>query len=527
MNREETVALFLQCEAERVDALAAGKSEAEAHEAAKACWNCWVEPLLAERRRMESEGSWASKQSDWLERAKVDFTFCLFLNKGAATEERQKEIWADLEMKPVPIDSPSALFYGLTFPGDADFSNAVFTGTAYFATVAFAGRVIFNNATFTHASFWSTAFARDANFKHAVFAGNASFSNVAFTGTANFENVTLEGTTYFDCTTFSGNVFFNKAKFGARTDFRLATLKQAVQFDDAVFEGEADFNGVRSERAFSMAGTTFKMVPDFIQAHFEEAPRLDNMQVARPLGLDLLSERQARDICARWRALKRLATQANDTDRELEFNAREIRAELSMSHWLIPVRLLDGKKWLEAVRSCFGWLYGFFSDYGRSLFRPFLAWAIGIALFAAFYLSQTEDMRRQLELQDVSYVLAAGEAGSYALSHFVPCFALGEKPADPNQTRVDGLSEKVRSQTNARAEALNLAFRNAFVVLDGGNDASHRMYGCLYGLELYGGQDAVPIVPRAVSAASAIQKLISGVLIFLFGLALRNMLKVK
>jgi hypothetical protein len=37
----------------------------------------------------------------------------------------------------------------------------------------------------------------------------------------------------------------------------------------------------------------------------------------------------------------------------------------------------------------------------------------------------------------------------------------------------------------------------------------------------------VPIVPSAVSTASAIQKLISGVLIFLFGLALRNMLKVK
>jgi hypothetical protein len=122
---------------------------------------------------------------------------------------------------------------------------------------------------------------------------------------------------------------------------------------------------------------------------------------------------------------------------------------------------------------------------------------------------------------------ATAEAGIHALSHSAPCYALDEKPADPNQTRVDGLSEKLRSQTNARAEALHLAFRNAFVVLDGGSDASHRMYGCLYGLELYAGQNPVPIVPSAVSTASAIQKLVSGVLIFLFGLALRNMLKVK
>ena len=99
--------------------------------------------------------------------------------------------------------------------------------------------------------------------------------------------------------------------------------------------------------------------------------------------------------------------------------------------------------------------------------------------------------------------------------------------SDSNETTIGGLSEKLRSQTNARAEALHLAFRNAFVMLDGGSDASHRMYGCLYGLEMYAGQNPVPIVPSAVSTASAIQKLISGVLIFLFGLALRNMLKVK
>ena len=98
---------------------------------------------------------------------------------------------------------------------------------------------------------------------------------------------------------------------------------------------------------------------------------------------------------------------------------------------------------------------------------------------------------------------------------------------EPQRDADRRLSEKLRGQTNARAEALHLAFRNAFVVLDGGSDASHRMYGCLYGLELYAGQNPVPIVPSAVSTASAIQKLISGVLIFLFGLALRNMLKVK
>ena len=114
------------------------------------------------------------------------------------------------------------------------------------------------------------------------------------------------------------------------------------------------------------------------------------------------------------------------------------------------------------------------------------------------------------------------------MQNTVPCYAPPTASSSgPSETTISGLSEKLRSQTNARAEAWHLAFRNAFVVLDGGSDASHRMYGCLYGLELYAGQNPVPIVPSAVSTASAIQKLISGVLIFLFGLALRNMLKVK
>jgi hypothetical protein len=55
----------------------------------------------------------------------------------------------------------------------------------------------------------------------------------------------------------------------------------------------------------------------------------------------------------------------------------------------------------------------------------------------------------------------------------------------------------------------------------------HRTYGCLYGVELYGGSNPLAVVPSAVSTASAAQKLFSALMIFLFGLALRNMLKVK
>ena len=84
-----------------------------------------------------------------------------------------------------------------------------------------------------------------------------------------------------------------------------------------------------------------------------------------------------------------------------------------------------------------------------------------------------------------------------------------------------------RDGTGLANEAWHLAFRNAFIVLDGSSEAAHRTYGCLYGVEMYGGSNPLAVVPSAVSTVSAIQKLFSALMIFLFGLALRNMLKMK
>ena len=83
----------------RAAALAEGKSEDEArdiaHEAAKAHWNAWAEPLLAERKAMEEDGRWVGRENSWelgkprtrkrkpgMEKAAADFSRCLFLLRG-------------------------------------------------------------------------------------------------------------------------------------------------------------------------------------------------------------------------------------------------------------------------------------------------------------------------------------------------------------------------------------------------------------------------------------------------------------
>lgn len=641
MTRDETVALFLECEAIRAEARAAAlaedKSEDDAreiaHEAAKAHWNAWAESMLDKRKTLELSGQWYAEGCAWIEEAKTDFSNCSiplarnplqdaprvdtsagslpirsvasgtldmrgfvfpaeasFVNsafqreakfnqanfKGCAlfdsatfhqfTSFESVNFQAEAYFRKATVNGSGILFDLAAFQREASFENAIFEnevsfanttfqdrtsfsrtvwnsfvtfgaifrGTAWFYNAVFDSAVWFGNATFhkealfgsvifngegrfdrtifqSDVSFDGAVFRTNARFEHAIFEWGADFESTIFEGNAWFGHAHFKGKALFRNQKFPGSVSFGKAKFGPwRADFGLSTFERVASFDAAEFMGEADFNAILGKRAFSMAGARFERVPDFVQAHFDEGPRLDNVYVAPTQGLDRLTEEEARNLFARWRALKRLAVQALDTDRELEFNGQEIRAERMASHWPKPPKLtlLDGRGWHEWLRSLSGWLYGLFSDYGRSLFRPLIWWFAAAGVAAAFYFSQAETIGTLLSARP-------------------PCFAPTAKPADSNETRIDGLSEKVRGETNARAEALHLAFRNAFIVLDGGSDAAHRTYGCLYGLEMYAGQNPVPIVPSAVSTVSAIQKLFSGLMIFLFGLALRNMLKVK
>ena len=236
---------------------------------------------------------------------------------------------------------------------------------------------------------------------------------------------------------FIGATFFDIAYF------RSATFSNNFFLTGSQFEQEADFVAINAELLFDIQHTVFMKVPDFNQAHFAEAPRLDKMEVTPPRKPNLTGTEEAYELAARWRVLKRLAIQAHDNDRELEFNAQEIQVERAASGWPIPNKEQGWKSWL---RFFFGWLYGFFSNYGRSLVRPFVAWFIGILMFAAFYLSQTGVMQRDLALKDAWWGSAAAQAGHYAVANMVPCYA---REAIKDTTSVGGLTEEVRSQTNA------------------------------------------------------------------------------
>jgi hypothetical protein len=187
------------------------------------------------------------------------------------------------------------------------------------------------------------------------------------------------------------------------------------------------------KRTFSLAGARFGSVPDFIQARFEEAPRLDNVvvegrllpqQKVEPKEVGKLPRRKRlhrwllprskpyrsvhynrrritggiakdsafRDMPARWRALKRLAIEGHDTERELQFFSGEMRSARFAGHWPLPWPVWKADVWSGFLSFWAGLLYQILSNFGRSLVRPFAARALCIVIFAAYFLGQSPEM---------------------------------------------------------------------------------------------------------------------------------------
>ena len=163
-------------------------------------------------------------------------------------------------------------------------------------------------------------------------------------------------------------------------------------------------------------------------------------------------------------------------------------------------------------------------NFGRSLWRPTLVWLallLGFAVFYLGYLGQHEG--QHLARKAMKPDGAWARVGAYVET----ARAAWANPPKCISPRDKSSSDKLVASTNVVSEALFLSASNALIVFNiGRGDASRRTYGCLYGFE-HGGQQGPPIVPYRVAVASTLQTLASAVLIFLFLLAVRNLLRLK
>lgn len=396
-------------------------------------------------------------------------------------------------------------FRQVQFMKDATFEEARLLESAQFDNVRFHDDVVFSGARFADTAVWFGAqFKGTSYFPYAEFAGAAQFRSVTFFGPCDFFATRFLGTASFRKAAFSKSVRFKEvefakgcgfsfAEFEDDTSFRYSKFNAPSTFASSRFHKRSDFGAIQVQSAFSLENAYFAEVPDFIQAHFLEAPRLDNVEVPRITTWDSLLSASDPDAAPRYRALKRLALLGHDHDREQRFFADEVRSLRGNPDRPWPnLRNLfhrHAEVWPGGARYWFGILYEVLSNFGRSIPRPLVLWMLTIVLF--------------------------GEA------YFARHFHLSASPSCAN-----GGGSAVRS-------AAYLAVRKALIFPSLSSDQKlDQAYACLYGTTNLAGSAngysaAIPIIPDSVAYLSIAQTLVSAILIFLFLLAVRNHFRIK
>ncbi len=294
-----------------------------------------------------------------------------------------------------------AFFSGATFGIVVSFKKSKFIGGVDFTgtgpkKVTFPGETDFSGARFVkRTDFFKESFGRRANFSGATFINNVNFSNFTFPKTADFSDATFHEEANFsdacfkEKADFSGAIFVKKAESSNATlegkvNFQGCEFRGVTLFDDARFIGDTSFSYARSDSLFSMADARFRQVPDFIQMSFSAPARMDNLTIKRTrFDRDKSTKWLVRvwhyifkgnkDRAAKWRALKKLAIDSADHDRELYFFAGELHERKGG----------DGLWWL--ARWLLGLFYWLFSNYGRGIILPFFWWGVQFWGFACIY----------------------------------------------------------------------------------------------------------------------------------------------
>ena len=321
--------------------------------------------------------------------------------------------------------------------------------------------------------FDSTKFDGGAHFKSAEFEGSASFQGATFFRGASFTDTKFKNRASYIDATFSGLTVFHNSEFEDGAMFLQCSFKSGVSFGGSSFKKFAIFKAVSGKGLFSVSNVKFISLPDFTEAHFEEAPLFDDVEL-KPERFEKSQAHETKlNLPSHWRALKRLAIQAHDHERELQFFKGEIIARRGAED-----------NWTH-VRFWFGWLYQLLSDFGRSMGRPLIWLGISLLIFAIFYACQGPVEIKQLLIKHVSCIEGSGDS---------------------------------------RIVALGVSVINAFpFAAISSSDLLNQFYACLY----YGIQEGAPVIPYIVSFASVIQFFVSAVLLFLFLLAVRNHFRIK
>lgn len=309
--------------------------------------------------------------------------------------------------------------------GEIDFTKVNFgEGDVNFQKVNFGnGNVSFHSAkSYTgDIDFRKTNFGNgEIDFSRASFAdGIVDFTGAKFVeGNVKFRNITmLNGKMDFKNVTFGkGDINFDFEKIKESDFSAIDMVVNENLYVKGKFPNGALFRRLKVDGTASFANSEFENeVPDFRDAKFERPPEVSNMKVPKPkleeLGLrptfawlrfplGLRHAEEKRDV-QKFRKLKAMALEAHDHEKDVEFFAYEMMAKRGWE-----------TKWGGLF---FNSLYRWCSNYGRSMWRPFVIMLFSFFFFACIYEKHSvDDMDSALLLSlQNSFPLFSGETNDF------------------------------------------------------------------------------------------------------------------
>ncbi|MBV5265093.1 pentapeptide repeat-containing protein [Pinisolibacter aquiterrae] len=454
-----------------------------------------------------------------------------------------------------------ARFDGATFNNGAKFHSATFGALARFVGARFRAGAVFNNVRI----------GLGARFDGASFGDGASLHGATFGNLTCFDDATFAHGASFVDAAFGIGTRFVGATFGALAQFRGATFDDRVSFDGACGEGDVkarrwewetlgEAEGERREKFYrdrresegfgpakfsivsftgahfrgnvSFARRSFEHPADFTGVRFDAPPEFDgatNLQRINFTGARIRFAPADRPwwkphfttnstVAIRLRALRSQieATKNHDFERDLYIEERKAERGIYFD------RYLEERRWAALAGHCL-WIgvmavYWAFSDYGRSWLRPAIWLALSIPAFHLLYAHLLADRREITVVAAREAVTKTGE-GKDAL-----VVVKGWQVAEA----------RVLADYDATVGQLAVSNAVPFVgplTIDG--DAKKFLYCGVWptgkGETIAGSvvEPCRPIPPPGFQAAMISQNLLSILLVFFIGLALRNYFRVK
>jgi uncharacterized protein YjbI with pentapeptide repeats len=366
----------------------------------------------------------------------------------------------------------NSFFDDARFIGDAAyFDDAEFLRGGHFSRV----KILCSPSTFSKAKFRGSASFRESelnwpNFHDAIFEDGCDFSDALLVDSgAHFVGSEFNGGyAHFDRVHFDGVADFSFAKFNSVASFTDVEFKYDAYFrcdKGGKFAAAADFNGTAFHRTADFSGRSFEGTTDFRGAKFGGLPMFYDCELARETLFDggnfntqlwrkpiddssiertledeereRIRRRQIRfnDIRQRmggkddssskvspgstwnrraksyelaFRTLRQLSAAAGNVDEEMDFHSLELGARSARSD-------------VSRFERCIILLYGWLSDYGRSMWRPiwvFLALAtVTVTLATPITVRALDEARlRQKNIE----VPSNAEVGIYIARNFIP-----------------------------------------------------------------------------------------------------------